>query len=76
MAAEADRHFAAAHGAMALCDRRAMRPARLMGATYAAILRRLVRRGWQGTAWRRPEARVTLPRWQKLALAARVMLSA
>jgi phytoene synthase len=75
MAAEANRHFAAAHAAMALCDRRAMRPARLMGATYAAILRRLVRRGWQGSEWRRPEARVRLPTWQKLALAARAMLT-
>ena len=51
MAVEANRHFSSAHDAMALCDRRAMRPARLMGATYAAILRRLVRRGWQGVEW-------------------------
>ncbi len=75
MAAEAQRHFAAAHDAMARCDRRAMQPARLMGATYAAILRRLVRRGWQGATWRGPEARVRLPAWQKMALAARVMMT-
>ena len=31
------------------CDRRAMRPARLMGATYAAILARLERRGWRAS---------------------------
>ena len=74
MAAEAGRHFGAADEAMARCDRRAMRPARLMGATYAAILRRLVRRGWQGTDWRRPQARVRLPAWQKMALAARAMI--
>ena len=46
LAALAENHFAAARAAMARCDRRAMRPARLMGATYAAILRRLQRRGW------------------------------
>ena len=75
MAAEADRHFASAHDAMTRCNRRAMRPARLMGATYAAILRRLVRRGWQDATWRGPEARVRLPAWQKMALAARVMMT-
>ncbi len=47
VAALADEHFAAAHRAMRDCDARAMRPARLMGATYAAILGRLKRRGWE-----------------------------
>ena len=37
-----------AHAAMAECDRRAMRPARLMGATYGALLDRLEARGWHG----------------------------
>ncbi len=46
LAAMAHGHFRAAAAAMANCDRRAMRPARLMGATYAAILRHLERRGW------------------------------
>ena len=32
--------------AMRHCDAKAMKPARLMGATYAAILSRLERRGW------------------------------
>jgi phytoene synthase len=48
------------------CDRRAMRPARLMGATYAAILARLERRGWT-----QPDRRVSLPAWQKLWLVVR-----
>ena len=73
MAGEAAGHFRAASSAMAKCDRPAMRPARLMGATYHAVLTRLIRRGWQGE-WRAPEARVILPNWQKLALAARALL--
>jgi phytoene synthase len=40
-------HFRDARAAMARCNRRAMRPARLMGATYDAILAKLERRGWQ-----------------------------
>jgi len=66
LAAEAHRHFAAANSAMAWCNRRAMRPARLMGATYAAILARLERRGWN-----RVGERVSLPKWQKIWLALR-----
>jgi phytoene synthase len=41
VAALAHAQFRAARAAMAECDRKAMRPARLMGATYAAILARL-----------------------------------
>ena len=66
MAREAHLHFAAARIAMAGCRRRAMRPARLMGATYAAILARLERRGFEGDAWR---TRVSLDRAAKLRLA-------
>ena len=66
LAADAHRYFAAAAAAMRRCDRRAMRPARLMGATYAAILRRLERRGWA-----RAHGRVSLPRHQKLWIAFR-----
>ncbi len=65
-AALAQAHFAAAEAAMRRCDRRAMRPARLMGATYAAILTRLEQEGW-----RHPERRVSLPAWQKAWLALR-----
>lgn len=63
-------HFAAAAAAMAECDRRAMKPARLMGATYAAILSALEQRGW-----RRLDERVSLPKWRKLWLALRYGLS-
>ncbi|MBN8891770.1 MAG: squalene synthase HpnD [Rhodospirillales bacterium 70-18] len=56
-------HFREAAAWMARCDRRAMRPARLMGATYAAILARLERQRWAGP--------VKLPKWRKLWLVAR-----
>lgn len=69
MAAAAHTHFRDAHRAMAACDRRAMRPARLMGATYDALLARLERRGWI-----RLEQPVRLPKWQKLAIAVRHLL--
>lgn len=59
-------HFAAAKSAMARCNPRAMRPARLMAASYAAILRRLEHRGWE-----RPEQRVSVPKWEKLWIAVR-----
>ncbi len=66
MAAQAHRHFLQADAAMARCAPRAMRPARLMGATYAALLERLQRRGWS-----QPEIPVRLPKWQKLWIALR-----
>jgi squalene synthase HpnD len=62
----AHQHFRAAAAAMSECDAKAMKPARLMGATYAAILARLERRGWS-----RPEEPVSLPAWQKLWLVLR-----
>jgi phytoene synthase len=66
LAAAARGHFREARAAMALCNRRAMKPARLMGAMYAAILARLERRGWH-----RPETAVKVPKWQKLWIALR-----
>lgn len=39
-------HFSDARAALSECPRRPMRPAALMLATYAAVLRRLERRGW------------------------------
>ncbi len=66
LAGLARRHFAAAAEAMNRCNRRAMKPARLMGATYGAILSELERRGWQ-----RLDERVSLPKWRKLWLALR-----
>ena len=65
---QAAEHFRRADAAMARCDRRAMRPARLMGATYAALLRRLQRDGWRDL-----RTRVSLPTWQKLWIALRHM---
>jgi len=59
-------YFAQAKAAMARCDRRAMKPARLMGATYAAILSRLETRGWDD-----PARRVSLSTWRKAAIALR-----
>jgi phytoene synthase len=59
-------HFDTASQTLRACDQRAMRPARLMGATYAAILARVQRRGWQ-----RLDQPVKLPKWQKLWIALR-----
>ena len=42
----AETHFMAARAAMAKCPRRAMRPARAMGAVYHAQLVKLRERGW------------------------------
>ena len=70
VAALAHEHFRAASEAIRRCDAKAMKPARLMGATYAAILSRLERRGWS-----LPHERVSLPAWQKLWLALRYGLA-
>ncbi|HQT76739.1 MAG: squalene synthase HpnD [Rhodospirillales bacterium 20-64-7] len=59
-------YFRQARESMDECDPVAMKPARLMGATYAAILSALERRGWE-----RPGDRVELPKWKKLWLACR-----
>lgn len=66
MAALAHRHFAQAEAAMARCVPDAMKPARLMGATYAALLERMQQRGWS-----HPEVPARVPRWQKLWIALR-----
>jgi phytoene synthase len=66
VAERAHANFFEAEEAMRRCDPRAMRPARLMGATYAAVLARLERRGW--TRLDRP---AKLPKWQKLWIALR-----
>jgi phytoene synthase len=59
-------YFGGAGAAMARCKPDAMRPARLMAASYAAILARLERRGWQT-----PARRVSVPLWEKLWIAFR-----
>lgn len=66
LAADARGHFRDARAHMANCDPTAMKPARLMGETYAAILTCLERSGW-----RDPAVRVSLPLWRKLWLLVR-----
>lgn len=46
MARRAQDHFREARKAMALCGRTAMRPARMMAASYHPVLEALERRGW------------------------------
>jgi len=64
LAAEAHRRFELADAAMARADKRAMRPARMMSGVYAAILERLLRRGWVF-----PRAEVKVPKLVKLWIA-------
>ena len=71
LAGRAQAHFGAARLAMRRCDRRAMRPARLMAAGYGAILATLVAHDW-----REPSCRISVPRWRKLMLASRALLPA
>jgi phytoene synthase len=69
LAALAERYFEQAEAAMALCNVEAMRPARLMAASYRPLLGILRRRRFDYAG--RP---VRLPKWRKLALAARILL--
>ena len=62
-------HFAAAAAAMRRCPRRAMRPARIMGAVYRAVLDRLV-----AGAWRDLAERGSLSKGAKLRLVLRHVL--
>ena len=66
LAAVAHGYFRDARAAMESCDRKAMKPARLMAATYDSILSAVERRGWE-----RLNERVSLPKWKKLWLACR-----
>ncbi len=70
LAADAHARFAEARQAMRDCDRRAMRPARLMAATYAALLARLERRGWHAL-----DVPAKLPRREKVWIALRYGLT-
>lgn len=63
-------YFRDAEAAMRRCDQRAMKPARLMGATYAALLGQIERRGWD-----RIGERASLPKWRKLWIALRYGLA-
>lgn len=71
IAARAKLHFVAARAAMRLCDRKAMRPARLMAASYAAILSTLVK-----ADWREPSRRLSVPGWRKLLIGLRALVPA
>jgi phytoene synthase len=66
IAGQARMHYDEARKAMADCDRRAMRPAAVMGAVYRRVLDGLIARGWK--ALDRP---VRVPKLVKLWLALR-----
>ena len=70
MAAQAHGYFTGALEAMAECDRRAMRPARIMAAGYLAVLERLEQRGWRCV-----EQPVSVSRRRKLWIALRHSLA-
>ena len=61
VARAAHQHFDDAHTAMTKCDPKAMKPARVMGASYAAVLDRLEARGWN-----RLGEKVKVPKWRKI----------
>jgi phytoene synthase len=68
IAAMAEQNFRQAFAAMALCNAAAMRPARLMAASYRPLLGIMRRRGYHYAD--RP---VSLPKWRKALLALRLM---
>ena len=61
VATMAQRHFDEAAAILERADRHALRPARLMMASYRSTLDALMRRGWR--RWADP---VAVPRWKKL----------
>jgi phytoene synthase len=70
LATMAEQNFMRAEAAMDACNQRAMRPARLMAASYRPLLTILRKRNFAVTA-----PRATLPRWRKLALSTRLLLA-
>jgi phytoene synthase len=66
----AEQNFAAAEAAMARCVPRAMRPAKLMAASYKPLLKMLRDRKFDYA-----QGRVSLSKWRKLALAGRLLVS-
>lgn len=65
----AEKYFNEAETAMSLCNRRAMRPAKLMAASYRPLLAQLRAQGFDYS-----KGRARLPKWRKLLLAARLYL--
>jgi phytoene synthase len=66
----AEENFARAEAAMTHCNNRAMRPARMMQASYRPLLAIL-----RKNAFSYSHKRVTLPKWRKLLLAAQLLVS-
>jgi squalene synthase HpnD len=66
----AERYFQQAEASMALCIPRAMRPAKLMAASYKPLLKMLREQKFDYA-----RGRVSLPKWRKLALAGRLLVS-
>ncbi len=71
IADRAERKFDAAEAAMRHCDPRAMRPARLMAASYRPLLSVMRARGFAN-----PLRRPSLPIWRKMILAAKLVAQA
>ncbi|HAX90838.1 MAG TPA: squalene synthase HpnD [Rhodospirillaceae bacterium] len=69
LAKTAQTHFEETDKAMAQCLPAAMRPARIMRDYYHAIYEALLKNDWKN-----PRKRVSLPFWQKLALAIKALL--
>ncbi|MSP05389.1 MAG: squalene synthase HpnD [Acetobacteraceae bacterium] len=69
VAVMARRHFTLSRLAMDTCNHRAMKPARLMAATYGTVLSVMERRGWE-----KFDQRVSVPKWRKILLALRCWL--
>ena len=66
LAAMAKDHFAKADAAMKQCAKEPMRPARIMGAVYGALLDKLI--AWD---WRDLTTEIKVPKWRKIWLAIR-----
>lgn len=64
----AEQNFTRANNAIARCDTKAMRPAQMMEASYRPLLDILRRRNFDYA-----KGRVSLPKWKKLMLAARLL---
>lgn len=66
LAAVAKQHFKDADAAMKQCAKEPMRPARIMGAVYGALLDKLI--AWD---WRDLTTEIKVPKWRKIWLAVR-----
>lgn len=69
LAAMARQRYAEARRLIARCDRRRLKPAILMMASYEPLLDRLEASGWSD-----PRRRLSLPKWRKISLLLRHLL--